>query len=146
MTSPIAQYTEVRESIKEQIDKARNLIKETFEQGALNVLEENNLESFSWEQYTPFFNDGDECVFGVYYDYPRINGMGSEDFPGRPKDAKWDSPEYQEWYAKRQAYEQPIKDFLGQFDQSDLQWLFGDHVTVTVTKNGIETEENVDHE
>ena len=33
-----------------------------------------SLQSFSWNQYTPYFNDGEECVFGAYTDYISING------------------------------------------------------------------------
>ena len=33
-----------------------------------------NLKSFGWRQYTPYFNDGDSCEFGVNVDYPLING------------------------------------------------------------------------
>ena len=32
------------------------------------------IESFSWTQYTPFFNDGDTCEFGVHCDDPYVNG------------------------------------------------------------------------
>jgi hypothetical protein len=38
-----------------------------------------NLKSFGWRQYTPYFNDGDSCVFRVHFDYPYINGA-SEDY------------------------------------------------------------------
>jgi RecG-like helicase len=31
------------------------------------------LESFSWRQYTPYFNDGDVCNFSAQTDYPTIN-------------------------------------------------------------------------
>jgi hypothetical protein len=37
------------------------------------------LKSFGWTQYTPYFNDGDTCEFGVHIDYPYINGA-SEDY------------------------------------------------------------------
>lgn len=36
------------------------------------------LKSFGWTQYTPYFNDGDTCEFGVHYDYPWINGANSD--------------------------------------------------------------------
>lgn len=32
-----------------------------------------NLESFSWTQYTPHWNDGDVCEFGVHFDSLAIN-------------------------------------------------------------------------
>jgi hypothetical protein len=33
-----------------------------------------DLESFSWSQYTPHFNDGDECLFSCHFDSLAING------------------------------------------------------------------------
>jgi hypothetical protein len=32
------------------------------------------LKSFGFTAYTPYFNDGDECVYTAYVDYPIING------------------------------------------------------------------------
>jgi hypothetical protein len=37
-----------------------------------------NLKSFGWTQYTPYFNDGDSCEFGVNFDYPYINGANED--------------------------------------------------------------------
>jgi hypothetical protein len=31
------------------------------------------LESFGWTQYTPYFNDGDTCIFSVNTDYISVN-------------------------------------------------------------------------
>ena len=31
------------------------------------------LESFGWSQYTPYFNDGDTCVFSANTNYIKIN-------------------------------------------------------------------------
>ncbi len=36
------------------------------------------LKSFGWTQYTPYFNDGDTCEFGVHFDYPYINGANED--------------------------------------------------------------------
>ena len=34
----------------------------------------SKLESFGWTQYTPYFNDGDSCVFSAQVGYISING------------------------------------------------------------------------
>lgn len=44
-----------------------------------------DLISFSWTQYTPYFNDGDECVFSVYADYPEMELEGIDQDEGNPK-------------------------------------------------------------
>jgi len=38
-----------------------------------------DLKSFSWTQYTPYFNDGDECIFGANTEYLSINGSEEEE-------------------------------------------------------------------
>lgn len=52
-------------------DEYKNKIKEAGEEtikSALTDLFNNNpqLLAIKWDQYTPYFNDGDECVFSVY--------------------------------------------------------------------------------
>jgi len=32
------------------------------------------LETISWTQYTPYFNDGDDCIFTIHSDIPYLNG------------------------------------------------------------------------
>ena len=36
------------------------------------------LQSFSWRQYTPYFNDGDTCEFSAYTDSIYLNGSEDE--------------------------------------------------------------------
>jgi len=46
-----------------------------FKQAVKEIFKDfKSLESFSWDQYTPHWNDGDECLFGVHLDSLRING------------------------------------------------------------------------
>jgi len=37
-----------------------------------------NLKSYSWKQYTPYFNDGDSCEFSAHVEDGYINGYDSE--------------------------------------------------------------------
>jgi hypothetical protein len=37
------------------------------------------LTSFGWRQYTPYFNDGEECVFRTYADTPFLNGIDPDE-------------------------------------------------------------------
>ena len=39
----------------------------------------DKIQSFGWSQYTPYFNDGDECVFSSNVDYPFVNDEYVED-------------------------------------------------------------------
>lgn len=104
-----------------------NISKEVFEQNP-------TLVKFGWRQYTPYYNDGDECVFRASFDYPNILLEGQDE----------DLYEEETWYTEKDA-EFPVwnnvKTFLSQFDDNDVQLLFGDHVQVSVTKDGVEVEE-----
>jgi hypothetical protein len=65
---------------KEMIEALRpsfaDLFKEVFEKYP-------EIKSFSWNQYTPYFNDGDECLFSVGDVWPcleeNVHGYGGED-------------------------------------------------------------------
>ena len=101
------------------------------------------LASFGWRQYTPYFNDGEPCVFSAQTEYPDIK------FTSRP------DAEDNEFYDKRK-YAKPVEafpstpedvagcavvDMLGVFDEAELLALFGDHQRVTVDRAGVTVEE-----
>src|SRR4051794_30400356 len=60
------------EALQQQVVDARNQMREKAKalvsEGTKAIFEEYGdiVESFGWTQYTPYFNDGDECVFGVH--------------------------------------------------------------------------------
>jgi hypothetical protein len=87
------------------------------------------LGSFEYTQYTPYFNDGDACVFRVSSDYPTvylITGEQIDDYP-IPADQK-------------ELYE-AVQLFLRGFEKADLLNMFGDHVQVVVNRSGVEVNE-----
>jgi hypothetical protein len=116
------------------------------------------LESFSWNQYTPYFNDGDECTFSANVDYPEVNGMeigedemeetlvdyGSYDNVTRtyPNKVETPNPDFNPALAKAS---EDVLEFLQNVDEDVLRNMFGDHVTITVTKEGVDVSE-YDHE
>jgi len=91
------------------------------------------LVSFSWEQYTPYFNDGDECIFGVEYHYPDL------DF-GRKKLREQDFFDDPVESSNRAAITCKVQDLLKLFEAEDYKEMFGDHCQVTVYLDRIETE------
>jgi hypothetical protein len=56
-----------RDSVKVGERLFRECVSELFD-------EHPDLQSFQWNQYAPHWNDGDECVFGVYWDSLSVNG------------------------------------------------------------------------
>lgn len=94
-----------------------------------------NLISFSWDQYTPYFNDGEVCEFSAYVDYPILC------FDNKPHLRKWDlDPNSVEGKAFSK-----IQSMLKSVDQDTYKSLFGDHVTVTVTKDDVKVSD-CDHD
>ena len=145
-------YTDARDRVKAARAEAKKAARAAFEAGAKEVFGSNpELESFAWEQYTDYWNDGEPCKFGVRSDEPDINGKSGCDLD--------DGREYN--YAKRTSsqvrepsieykLQQPVVKFLGQFDSDDMEAIFGDHVRITVTRGRgskvkVETEEYTSH-
>lgn len=67
-----------------QMENSRNSFirqgEKLFKEAVKELFKENpTLQDFSWDEYTPHFNDGDECVFSVHFDSMRINGEDKED-------------------------------------------------------------------
>jgi hypothetical protein len=62
-------------------------------------------ESVSWEQYTPFFNDGNECEFGVH------SGSNTLEYNGR---SDWDEelPNFRVYEYRDITNEQELKSCL----------------------------------
>lgn len=97
--------------------------------------EQPNLEAVRWEQYTPYFNDGDACVFRVhswelkYHDKRKHTDADEDEDDGfsysysNPLNKWWEN------FARTGAAE-PI-----------FEAAFGDHVRVTADRENITVEE-----
>jgi hypothetical protein len=137
-------------SIKKNIEKLRKEAKEKvesiFKTAALELFVEYPvLKSISWSQYTPYFNDGEPCYFSSHHSYATIKFVTSdedEDEDERYEDEGFDksSATPEQLKAGKQAEE-----FLDNFDDDDMENLFGDGVKVIITKDGIEVED-YDHD
>lgn len=131
-----------------------------FKEGSQDIFDTYpDLVSFSWVQYTPYFNDGDECVFGVD-DYSiglawrnmtddeqddADDNMWEETFYRNAKyaDPSVELPSYLSQYEdKRWLFEagELASGLISGVDEATMKDLFGDHVKVTVTRDGIDTE------
>lgn len=103
--------------------------------------EHPTLLKFGWHQYTPYFNDGDECVFSAALDYPNMLLSGEGEYSDEDT---WLDEEA--WFKSEDKSSESIlhgelREFLGQFDDEDVKMFFGDHCQVVVSRDGIEVEE-----
>lgn len=110
------------------------------------------LESFGWNQYTPYFNDGDECTFSANIDYPCINGQNEDDSDvlmktiyKQDETGKYVKVVNENYNPELGLACDDVKEFLGNIDDAVLRDMFGDHVSVTVSRTGTEVEE-YDHD
>lgn len=126
----MTEYQRAKQAIKE----AKGIAKKTFKAEFVNLTlsevfgKHPVVDSFSWTQYTPGFNDGDPCRFGVHADEPNINGEETP-YPC-PKDLK--------------AASAAISKLIFSFDKEDLEAAFGDGSRVTVARDGKITVEDYD--
>lgn len=150
-------------------DRSRSTSVEQISQDQLGelfraVLAEPSVEAIRWRQYTPYFNDGDVCDFGVYDPWFRIAGtpedIGEDDdgfvHAGHVavtggKETEWREERINgrwNWKAVetgRTFDPNPAADAIQRLSAAldngsayhVLEDLFGDHATVTVTRERI---------
>jgi hypothetical protein len=131
---------------------------EAFFKGAKEIFNTcPDFKSISWTQYTPYFNDGDECKFSANIDYPEINedvdgfnekslnpnlvvNQGNWNRNLRTYEGRVEKPNPDYNVSLSKAVDSMSK-FLQVFDQDFYKEQFGDHVKVTITPEGVSTEE-----
>lgn len=118
------------------------------------VLAVPGVEAVKWNQYTPYFNDGDACEFGIGEAYVRVTGEDEE--AGEYEDGYISSYEMGTYvratndYAPKPGYEEilpPYEAFasaMGHFEEF-LSENFGDHAEITATTKGFAIE-HYDHD
>lgn len=118
-------------SIQKARDQVRKAGGEAFYEEFKPLFEKYpEVETVSWTQYTPYFNDGDTCEFGVH----EINVNGED---------SW-SLEY---------HKNPLHIAAKEFEKihrsvdSDLFLAaFGDHVEIIISRDGKVAVDEYDHE
>jgi hypothetical protein len=71
--------------VNKELEKAKYKAISTHRKLFFEAVEElfneyERLEKFSWDQYAPHWNDGDECVFSCYFDSLIINDETKDEF------------------------------------------------------------------
>lgn len=120
-----------REEIKRAVEAVRAKAKDAFFAMSKSIfVAVPNLSKFSWTQYTPYFNDGDECIFSADRDYPTIElKCGHE--------TDWAINESDKGHTEWEA----VRSLLSAFENDDLKSMFGDHAKVAVTLDGVDVSE-----
>lgn len=125
MNKTLEEVNSLIEDFKEKRTKLVSTLRGEFSSLFAGVFDKYpEIEAFKWNQYTPYFNDGDECTFGVHECY-EAKKVGEEEFEDYYKD---DS----------------VKDFeaiKSKIDYDIMRELFGDHVSVIVYRNNVVVED-----
>lgn len=133
----------VAELNKQVRDESQRLLNEGF---ADIFAKYPKLIGFSWNQYTPYFNDGDECTFRVNTDglIPDFTDESAEesDYEYNTGDSTWNQttkryesvPVSKEKKLNNAAYKE-ICYLINAIDDDTMKATYGNHITVTVSKN-----------
>jgi hypothetical protein len=145
-----SKYIEAKKKMEDLRKQIEEQAKTFFQEESKEIFAKHpDLERFSWTQYTPYFNDGDECVFGVNRDYI---GLAMKDEVADVEDDEEEDFDDYETYdyvngkkvyrsddkltAKQRAGRDVIA-FLHLFEDEDYKTMFGNHVRVTVSRDGV---------
>ncbi len=162
-------FQAAKERMRAAKAEAAKIAQDAFKDGAAELFAAHpKLDSFGWQQYTPYFNDGDECVFSARTDYPNINGEDSDDLDAlretiyRPTGRKITVPSWRPGQTEeRDEYENvpnasfdpelkaasdAVTEYLGGFDGDDFKEMFGDHMEITVSRDGSLVAEEYSHD
>jgi len=148
---------------KKQIEK---IAADAFKELAVEFFENHpDIVSCGWTQYTPYWNDGDTCTFSANTEYPIVTFKAKdgkiirydenngtlyqadsavvEDDIEFSEDEELEMEPYDNEISK---HSKAVSKFLSVFDEDDLETMFGDHVEVTVKRDGTADTETYEHE
>ncbi len=117
----------------------QNRFSEKFKEGFKEFFEANpTIETFQWPQYTPYFNDGEPCTFGVLEPFYSVRDEnGNLQTYGEYEEEDPDSVRFDTFY---KFYE----DFMHKMPEEFYQEMFGEGL-VTVSRTGVEVSD-FDHD
>jgi hypothetical protein len=148
MTTAAERYMTARAARNKAEAECKEAAKEAFGELASEVFAAHKtLLAFAWSQYTPYFNDGDPCVFSANTDYPSV--LCSTDKEGTQDEwSDWpevyineDGPLSESDQARK-----AVLDLLRRFEESDYKEMFGDHVAVIIRNDNSVTVEEYSHD
>ena len=136
----LAQLKAKRDSLNAEMLAAS---KEAFNETAKSLFEKYlKLESFSWRQYTPYFNDGDECTFSAHTDSFDLvwGGKELEDVDEYTFISTYTDEEIKK-DVELKSFTKDIQAMFENLDDDMLKEMFGDHVKITAKKDEVQIDE-----
>jgi hypothetical protein len=135
--APETKMSQLRKLIAETKAQVKALGKEALTESLQGLFAAHpELVAVRWAQYTPYFADGDPCVFGVNEVYHRTSSTPEDD--GDYEDGFVTPP----WRDEEQTeMTKALRAFAGDLDKAICLEAFGDHCQVTATRDGITVDE-----
>ena len=132
----IKKIQEATLAIEELIENSRDSIKQELLELFKEVLEKSNyVNRIYWYQYTPYFNDGEPCEFGVYDIWFQTDPEEDMDMDEEYSFSVW-SEEYKDYHdhpkEEHQMYYELTETVQSLGDV--LESVFGDHAHISYTK------------
>lgn len=132
MSEALKSLAILREEMKAKRAEIDRQCRSIFESEAKKIFEAHpKLQSWRWTQYTPYFNDGDECTFSANTDYGWIKRDGDEE----------ESEDVSFSVESKDKDVAAIGRLMHEFEDDDYKFMFGDHCEVTASRNGVEVNE-----
>lgn len=129
---------EIAEKLNGLMGEYRKTAKDMFEVGVKDLFAKYpGIETVSFECYSKYFNDGDECPFRARTDNLTING--STDWDRLPED------DNDIWKTEEEGIN-AFGEFLNAFDDDFYESTYDNHITITLTKDGVTISENSNHD
>ena len=135
-------------------DKLQDILKSFFDI-------DPECKAIVWTQYTPYFNDGEECIFGInepnFYSFNYSQDEDDEDdygaYDGDLLAAMRSDGDIYDYSIRNRRPATPVEITRGKLSsiiqaggvRDILKLTFGDHAKITVTRDGITCEE-YDHD
>lgn len=154
MTDTVDNISVFFEGLAKEMEELKKIVsdrgKEIFKEGVSSIFTEYpNLRSFSWQQYTPYFNDGEECVFRVHSDYVDIKFKDGRS-PANNIPVHEGEMEYYITDGDITREDVPMLIKIGQLinavPSNIMKDIFGDHTEITCYDDGGFQVEHYEHE
>lgn len=157
------QNLEEIQQVLDDLNTELNQLKKKFQEKTQSIFKKAFIEFFNnnpevtaigWRQYTPYFNDGDTCVFSCYASYAWVTNAKDYDLVSfgeydgdENEDGVWiDDADYGDLNTKLippgvAQNIQNLRAILEKIDDDIYLQMFGDHVKVVATREGFEVHE-----
>lgn len=138
----MGRFDEFKARMEETQREMQEYGKKVFKEESAALFADNpDLVSYRWTQYTPYFNDGDECVFSVH-DYIEVtfsDGEVLQDWDG----SDWDIKDASKSGVSEENIDTACAavELVRAIPEEVMKAIFGDHVEVTIFSDHVEVEE-----